>query len=230
MVRCFCAWLVERGHVKRDPCYGMKAPRKPRTVPRALRRDDVAAVLAAAPDLRARLVAILMLQEGLRCGEVAALELGDMDLREGIVRVVGKGGHQRMLAITQEAREEIHAYLGQYPANAGPLIRSYQYPARGLSPVTIGSMMRKMMYEAGVKQRPRDGVSAHALRHTCATDMLRAGAHVRDVQAALGHQALATTEIYIPLLVDTLSDAMGGRTYLRDADVIDLAERKAAAQ
>jgi site-specific recombinase XerD len=71
------------------------------------------------------------------------------------------------------------------------------------------------MWDAGIKRKARDGISAHAGRHTCATDMLRAGAHLRDVQAALGHRHLHTTEIYLPYLVNTLSEAMGGRTYRR---------------
>lgn len=213
MVRCFGRWLVERGHVRRDPCYGMKPPRKPRSVPRALRHEDVEKVILSAPDQRARLVAVLMVQEGLRCSEVAQLETGDLDLRERWMRVVGKGGHQRVLPITDETLRELLVYLGQFPASGGPLIRSYQYPAKPLSPVTIGSMMRRMMYDAGVKQRPRDGVSGHALRHTAATDMLRAGAHIRDVQAALGHSQLSVTETYLPLLVSTLDEAMAGRSY-----------------
>jgi site-specific recombinase XerD len=69
------------------------------------------------------------------------------------------------------------------------------------------------MSEAGIKRYRRDGVSAHALRHTSATDMLRSGAHLRDVQHALGHAHLATTETYLPLVVHDLREAMGGRQY-----------------
>ncbi len=69
------------------------------------------------------------------------------------------------------------------------------------------------MREAGIKRWSRDGISAHALRHTAATDMLRARAHLRDVQHALGHAHLATTEIYLPLVVHDLREAMGGRRY-----------------
>lgn len=213
MLRTWFNWLVDRGYVKRSPCYGMKGPRKPRSVPRALPYVAVQTTLQAAPDQRARLIAVLMVQQGLRAMEVSGLELGDIDLRERMMRVVGKGGHERVLPITNETMVELLRYLGQCPASGGPLIRSYQYPTRALTAGTVGNICRRMLYDAGVKQRPRDGVSGHALRHTCLTDMLRNGAHVRDVQAAAGHESLATTETYLPLLVGTLGDAMEGRHY-----------------
>lgn len=214
MLRCWFDWMVDRGYIKRSPCYGMKAPRKPRSVPRALPYESIQAALAAAPDQRGRLIAVLMVQQGLRAMEVAGLQFGDLDLRERTMRVVGKGGHERVLPITNETMVELHRYLGQFPANGGPLIRSYQYPTRPLVPLTVGSIMRRMLYDAGVKQRPRDGISGHAFRHTALTDMLRHGAHVRDVQAAAGHGSLSTTETYLPLLVSTLEVAMEGRSYI----------------
>jgi site-specific recombinase XerD len=67
--------------------------------------------------------------------------------------------------------------------------------------------------DAGLKRRAGDGISAHALRHRAATDMLRAGAHLRDVQAALGHVSIATTQPYLPTVVGDLRTAMGGRRY-----------------
>jgi site-specific recombinase XerD len=69
------------------------------------------------------------------------------------------------------------------------------------------------MYRAGINHAAYDGVSAHALRHTAAADMLRSGAHVRDVQAALGHAHLVTTERYLPTLVRGLAETMAGRRY-----------------
>jgi len=213
MLRCWFAWLADRGHIKRSPTYGMKAPRKPRSVPRALPHEAIQATLQAAPDQRARLIAVLMVQEGLRAMEVSGLEVGDLDLRERMMRVVGKGGHERALPITNETMVELLRYLAMFPSNGGPLVRSYQYPSHALVPMTVGSIMRRMLYDAGVKHRPRDGISGHSLRHTCLTDMLRHGAHIRDVQAAAGHSSIAVTETYIPLLVGTLSDAMEGRHY-----------------
>jgi site-specific recombinase XerD len=213
MIATFCAWLVDQKLVRRDPTYGMPRPKQPRTVPRAIRPEGVGAVLSHCPDARARLVASLMAQEGLRCMEVAGLEVADVDLNARSLRVVGKGGHERVLPLTDETREHLAAYLTEWPATVGPLVRSYQFPNRSLTAMTIGNIMRAVMYAAGVKSRPLDRVSAHALRHTAATDMLRNGAHVRDVQHILGHKHLMTTEIYLPLVVNDLREAIGGRRY-----------------
>lgn len=157
-----------------------------------------------------------MVQEGLRRIEVTRLEIGDIDLIGRTIRVTGKGDHERLLPLTREAEEAIRDYLRQYPATTGPLIRSFHNPTLGVRPNTVSGMVHTAMLMAGVKQASYDGVTPHALRHSCATDMLRAGAHVRDVQRALGHQTLATTETYMPLLVNELRDAMEGRRYTED--------------
>lgn len=216
VVRAFCERMVEQGVMRRNPFHGMKTPREPRRLPRALPAESVARTLAACPDVRARLIVTLMVQEGLRRVEVSRLEVGDIDMAYGTLRVVGKGDHERVLPITDETRQALRDYLGLYPSNAGPLVRSYQYPTRGLHPDTVARIVRTAMEEAGVKALPRDGVTPHALRHTCAADMLRGGANVRDVQAALGHAHLSTTELYLPHLVAPLAEAMGGRSYADD--------------
>ena len=212
-VRTFCRWLHEEGHCPRNACRRVKGLREPRRVPRALTSDAVTAVLDACPDRRARLAVILMVQLGLRRGEVARLQVGDLDLRNRIVVVCGKGGHQRALHVPEQAYRAILDYLSETGAVAGPMLSSYQFPQRGLVPDTVSAIVRQAMEDSGVKRAARDGVSPHALRHSALTDMLRNGAHIRDVQAVAGHQHLATTEGYMPLLVGTLSDAMGGRWY-----------------
>lgn len=216
VVKSFCRWLCRRGHLASDPTLNVQSPKQPRSVPRALPHPAVTALLDVCPDARARLLVTLMVQEGLRCCEVSRLQVGDLDRLSGMMRVVGKGGHQRVLPITAEAEDAIDEYLSEYPARAGALIRSYRKPSCPLLSDTISGLVGGWCEEAGIKRAKRDGVSAHALRHTAATDMLRGGAHVRDVQHALGHAHLATTEVYLPYLVGSLGKAMGGRTYGRE--------------
>lgn len=164
---------------------------------------------------RTRVVVILMCQLGLRCAEVSRLQVGDIDWTNGSLLVHGKGGNQRVLPITAEARQALEDYLSEHPACAGPLVRSYADPTRALTPGYIGDRIRKLMFLTGVKALPRDGKSAHSLRHTAATDMLAHGANVRSVQVALGHQSLQTTQRYLSWSVDDLRRAMEGRKYRR---------------
>lgn len=208
IVRSFCRWLVKRGHIKADPTLDVASPRQPRYLPRGLQLPKVAAAFAAAPDTRAALILSLMVQEGLRCCEVAELQHGDIDLAERLVLIRGKGGHERVLPVTAETWRAINAYLTEHPSKVGPLIRSFSRPGRGIGAQHISVLVSEWMHEADV------AATAHALRHTAATDMLRAGAHVRDVQHALGHQSLATTQKYLPWIVGDLREAMDGRRYV----------------
>lgn len=213
VVRAFCRWLVEEGHCAKDPCKQVRPLKEPRRLPRALDPEQVAQVLAACPDTRTYLTVILMVQLGLRRGEVARLEVGDFDMANRLLHVTGKGGHERVLHVTEQTRQALADHLAVQGHVAGPLLRSYQYPQRGLHPETVSTMVRQAMREAGVKKAPRDGVSPHALRHSALTDMLRNGAHIRDVQHVAGHAHISATETYMPLLVGTMEAAMGGRWY-----------------
>jgi len=212
-VKGFLGWLVIEGQLERHPLAGMRGPKQPRSVPRAMTAAAVARVLLACPDVRSRLIITTMVQSGLRCCEVSALELGDIDRARAILRIRGKGGHERLLPLLPEVDQALSAYLAVHPANAGPLVRSYRQPRRRLDPDTISGLVSRIMWAAGVKRAPRDGVSGHALRHTTACDMLRHGAHLRDTQQALGHAHLSSTETYLPYVVHSLEEAMGGRWY-----------------
>jgi integrase/recombinase XerD len=214
-VRAFVKWLAREGYVRRDFSVDVAPIKLARTLPRALPPDAVASVLSMCPDERMRVACLLMVQEGLRCVEVSRLQLGDINFMDNTIRVVGKGGHERLLPLSDETRREIDAYLALEPATSGPLVRSRRRGTRGeaLTADTLSGMVSEIMRGAGVKRYSRDGVSAHALRHTMATDALRQGAHLRDVQAALGHAHLATTQTYLPLVVHDLREAMGGRRY-----------------
>lgn len=215
-LRSFARWVRASG-LGDDFCAGVKSPRRPRGVVRSLLADDVAQLLAVAPDARARLIVLLMVQEGLRRAEVASLEVADLDLMAHAMVVTGKGGHQRILWLTEQVAGAVREYLAVDGVRAGPLIRSRVNPHLGVSPDRIGTLLREWLNAAGVKSRPRDGVSAHALRHTMATDMVEAGVPLPTVQAALGHASLATTGIYTRARASALK-AMEGRWYGRDAE------------
>jgi site-specific recombinase XerD len=216
IVRSFCQWLATEGYRRTDPTLGIRAPRQPRYLPRGLRATQVCTVLQKAADERLALLESLGVQEGLRCCEMAGLQVHDVDeVERQLAVMVSKGGDQRLLALSDETLDRIHEYLAEHPAAAGPLIRSYNHPTRGISAGHISRLLSNAMHEAGVNE------SGHSLRHTCASDMLRHGAHLRDVQSALGHRSIQSTERYLPLQVKSLREAMGGRTYRNLEDGAD---------
>lgn len=215
IVRRFLSHLVDTDVIKRSPARAIPAPKVPRSRHRALSHEQAAAIVAACAGPRDRCIVLLDFQLGLRRAEIAGLQVGDFTFgQRPKVRVHGKGGHERILAVTAEALVAVNSYLATSPANGGPLIRGDKYPARGVSPDWVGRTFARIAYEAGVKAAPRDGISTHAGRHTCATDIHELTGDVLAVQQVLGHQSLAATQVYVDALgVEKLRTAMEGRSY-----------------
>jgi site-specific recombinase XerD len=195
-LRQFFRWCIEQGHLKVDPTVLIKTPRQPRRVPRALNLAELRALGDALPDARAALIVGLEYDMGLRRAEVAGLDITDIDLLAGVVLVRGKGGHERLLPLTETVRMLLQDYIAERGVSAGPLIRSQVHPSRGISPQQVGALVSRWMAEAGVKSGPRDGKSGHALRHSCAVNMSRHGVPIALIADALGHADESTTTIY----------------------------------
>lgn len=214
-VRGWCAWLVYEGHLRRDPTYGVKPPKEPRRVPRYLELEDVADILEACPDARSLAICWTMYGAGLRCGGIAALEIGDLNRRAKTLLVLSKGGHRYEASIPAPAIRAIDEYLALHPATTGPIFRSYRDPSAALRPDTISGLVSDIMAESGVKRAPRDGVSAHAFRHTCASELVEAtGGNLWLVAEQLGHNDLATLRIYLRHARSAeMRDAQDARVY-----------------
>lgn len=217
VVRCFMRWCVLNGHIRKDPTVGVQKPTIPKAAPRKLTSGDARKVAAVAPDSRARVMVLLMLQEALRTAEVVSIEMGDLDLDTQSLAVRGKGGGgkvTRHVSLTDETARVIRAYLDEYPAGAGPLIRSYLRPSRPITPHYLTQKMSEWMYAAGVKGKAWDGKTGHACRHTSLSNMVEQGADVLAVSRIAGHASLNTTLIYINGVSPDMRAAMGGRSYL----------------
>jgi site-specific recombinase XerD len=213
-VRGLYRWAVDNGFVKVDPTLNIKMPKPPRHLPRALRPEQVGAALAGALDERERLMILLMCQEGLRAVEVSRLNFDDVDMASRSMLVRGKGGYERLLPITDESWAALEGYLSRFPVRHGPLIRSYSRPLERLQAPYVASRVSNALHRAGVRE------SGHALRHTAATQMLKHGAGLRDVQTMLGHQSLQNTQRYLAFTaVGELRDLMGSVNYGRSVDV-----------
>lgn len=217
VLRGFCRFLFEEGHIRKDPTVRLKSPRVPVANPRALDADVIHKVFLAAPDERAKAILWLMVGLGLRCIEVARLRVEHWSRMSDTMLIIGKGSDQRELPVTTEVRSALQSYLAVFPSSSGPLIRSYAKAGGRLQSATISEMVVRWMADAGVKGSPFDGISAHALRHTAASDVLEgltgpeALLTVRDM---LGHKSIQTTTIYLRRVKRAkLREAMGGRSY-----------------
>jgi site-specific recombinase XerD len=216
--RGFCQWLVLEGHLDQDPTLGVARVREPRRVPRALpERDVVALVDQVVGDLRLAAMVWLMVEVGLRCVEISNLSIGDFDPHMSTLTVRGKGDHERIVPLPGPARAALDRYLQAGRRRPGrALFQSIGSRRPGDGRVSARQISRQVgaaMRAAGV-HRAGDGRSAHALRHTCASDVLERCGDVRIVQELLGHQSLATTQIYLRRAsIEQLRRAVDGRDY-----------------
>ena len=200
--RRYYAHLIRLRPGFEDPTLLLQRPKLPRGLPKALAEREVEALLAApAVDtplgLRDRAMLELMYASGLRVSELVNLPLGGLNARQGVLRVTGKGGKERLVPVGETALDWIERYL----AEARPQL------ARGRQPLALflsnrGAAMSRQMFWILVKRHAAKvgitakRVSPHVLRHSFATHLLNHGADLRALQMLLGHSALSTTQIY----------------------------------
>jgi integrase/recombinase XerD len=200
-VRSFHRFLLREGVTPRDPAVGVPHPRLPRSLPRPLPVDDVRRLLEA-PDpsspagLRDRAILELLYGSGLRISELTGLDVDDVDVGSGSLRVLGKGGKEREVPLGSFASTAVSSYLTRgRPALATGATRGALFlNARGgrLSRQSCARALGRYVRLAGIDRR----VTLHTLRHSFATHLLEGGADVRVVQELLGHASVATTQIY----------------------------------
>lgn len=215
-VKPFVRWLAARDHIAKDFTALMRAPKIPQGMPRYLEGDQVRVLVRACRTSRDRLIVLLMVHLGLRRIEVSRIDLEDIDFKDRLISVRGKNGQgqvTRSLPITDEAMGAIKQYLADSPTFSGPLIRLTQFSDRRMRPRAIGDLVAELMVATGIKHMAHDGMSGHALRHTCAQELIDAGTDIRLVQSALGHRSVVTTEQYLRRQPPGLREAMGGRIY-----------------
>jgi integrase/recombinase XerD len=200
-VRSFHRFCVEEGLLDDDPSGDVGAPRVPQGIPKALTEAEVEALLNAVPGddprpRRDRAILELLYAGGLRISELVGLDLGDVDLYDGQVRVMGKGSKERVVPLGRSAREAVGDYLTTgRPELAGRQRESALFlNARGGRLTRQGAWL--IVRAAGDRAGLAGRLFPHVLRHSCATHMLDRGADIRVVQELLGHASLSTTQVY----------------------------------
>lgn len=215
-LRGFFGYRVREGLRDADPTAGLPAPRAPRRLPRPLPVDDCQTLAERPGDeaggtlaLRDRALVELLYGAGLRVGEAVALDVRDVDLHRGEVRVWGKGGKERVVPLPGAAREALRVWL-ETRRHAGVLAeplftalrRGRDGVPRRLGARDVRRRLRARALEAGIADR----VHPHRLRHSYATHLLDMGADLRAIQELLGHASLSTTQKYTAVSAERLLD------------------------
>jgi integrase/recombinase XerC len=173
----------------------------------ALIEERMGSAGAARGNLRDRAIVELLYGAGLRVGEMAGLDVRDVDLHRGDVRVLGKGGKERIVPLPRAAREALSEYL---EARRGPgLLAEPLFPSLRSCPVEGARRLSTRDFRRIVKARARrvgiaDRVYPHRLRHSYATHLLDMGADLREIQELLGHASLSTTQKYTGVSAERL--------------------------
>jgi integrase/recombinase XerD len=202
-IRGFYRFAFGEGLIARDVAAHLDLPRMPRLLPETLSVAEVERLLEAPPadDLRARALLELLYAAGLRISEALRLDLDDVSLDGGFVRVIGKGDRERLVPVGEVAIEAIRAWLGG--ARPALLARHHVAPERG-GPLFLGDRGARLARQqawavvkrAALRAGLTDRVSPHTLRHSFATHLLEGGADLRIVQELLGHASISTTQLY----------------------------------
>ena len=200
-LRSFYRHLRLEETIAHDPTADLHGPRKPQRLPRVLSREEVRRLLeqprGSAPlALRDRALLEVMYACGLRASEAVGLELGDLDLEEGLLRARGKGSKERIVPVGRQALAALSVYL----RSARPELVAGRAQTRLLVNHRGGELTRQGLYKIVQGHARRAGLeekmSPHTLRHSFATHLLAGGADLRAVQEMLGHASIATTQIY----------------------------------
>ena len=200
-VKGFYRQMTKAGRLSNDPAAHLEHPKMGRNLPGTLSESEVQLLLSA-PDLatplglRDRAMLELLYASGLRISELVGLNTSSVNLRQGVVRVFGKGGKERLVPMGQEALNWISRFLEQGRAEllkgrASEVLFPSQR-ARQMTRQTFWHAIKRYARVAGIDR----SISPHTLRHAFATHLINHGADLRAVQMMLGHADLSTTQIY----------------------------------
>jgi len=210
-LRSFYRHLRREEVIDHDPTTDLRAPRRSQRLPQVLSRDEVRALLAqprgtTASALRDRALLELMYACGLRASEAVGLELGEIDLEEGVLRAQGKGRKERLVPVGSDAVGAVRAYVER----ARPGLVGLRDEPRLFLNLRGGGLTRQGLYKIVQRHARTAGLegrmSPHTLRHTFATHLLAGGCDLRSLQEMLGHADIATTQIYTHLSAERLKD------------------------
>ena len=206
-IRAFFRYLLREGLVVKNPAELVSTPKKEKKIPFHLTIDEVTALMEAPHNadilsIRDRVILETLYSCGIRVSELTGLNVADMDLEARLVRVLGKGGKERIVPVGSYAHHALSAYLAarNNPSPDAALLLN----ARGgrLTSRSVARIIDKYILKIAAMKK----ISPHTLRHTFATHMLEGGADLRAIQELLGHASLSTTQKYTHVSIDHLME------------------------
>ncbi|ALM71866.1 site-specific tyrosine recombinase XerD [Vibrio vulnificus] len=193
-----------------DPSALLVSPKLPQRLPKDISEEQVDALLDA-PDpndpveLRDKAMLELLYATGLRVTELVSLTMENISLRQGVVRVTGKGGKERLVPMGENAIDWIETFIKQgRPALLGETSSDVVFPSKRARQMTRQTFWHRIKFYAVIAGIDTDHLSPHVLRHAFATHLLNYGADLRVVQMLLGHSDLSTTQIYTHVATERL--------------------------
>lgn len=210
-LRRFYRWLLREGRIGSDPTINIQPPRLGRPLPDSLTETDINNLLAAPnlkhPEgLRDKTMLEVLYATGLRVSELVNLRLDELNLRNELVRVMGKGNKERLVPLGEHAVNWLTQYLREARADIlKGRLSDYVFPSRRRDKMTREAFwhaIKRHAQTAGIQRH----LSPHTLRHAFATHLLDHGADLRVVQLLLGHSDLSTTQIYTHVARQRLKD------------------------
>ena len=210
-LRGFYQYQLRESRISLDPTLDIDSPKMGRPLPKSLSEQDVEALLNA-PDtdepleLRDKAMLELLYASGLRVTELLTLQVGQLSVNQGVVRVMGKGSKERLVPTGEEALDWLQRYMKDgRPALLGARMSDTMFPSRRgavMTRQTFWYRIKIYAQRAGIRQ----SLSPHTLRHAFATHLINHGADLRVVQLLLGHSDLSTTQIYTHVAKERMKD------------------------
>lgn len=201
-LRSYYSFLKMDGYISGNPVENIQSPAFGRHLPDVLALEEIDSMinaidLSTVEGQRNRAIIETMYSCGLRVSELCSLRLSDLYLDDEFVRVLGKGGKQRLVPVSSRAISELRAYISERASmNIAPGCEDYIFLSyrRGkpLSRITVFHIVKELVAAVGINKN----VSPHTFRHSFATHLLEGGANLRAIQSMLGHESISTTEIY----------------------------------
>ncbi len=205
------AWLARHRGYSANPCLGLRAPKSPKGLPKALSPEAPGQLLDAPaetpPELRDKAMFELAYSSGLRLAELVSLDLAHADAirRDGEVTVIGKGSKTRSVPVGAKARSAIENWLRARTLVARPQVQALFVGARGER--IAGGVVRARLAQWALRAGLPVHVHPHVLRHSFATHVLQSSGDLRAVQEMLGHSSISTTQVYTHLDFQYLAKA-----------------------